>query len=225
MYFKVVLSDDISPLDILDEAEKQLETLRSTVQGQIMVARNNMYQYQMDFSGHSFTKSKQALEDIVDEHITISDRIKVLQELADSAGVDVDHCIVPNKALIDDTPGPFAQALDDCIELVKKDVDKEIKGRTYTVDIIWNKVSQREFQLKQCNGQLLCISNLVAEIDTDMIKLPQEIQVEIENTEKTLELLQLSVDQCCQSYVPSFIANVTTVSTRMEDCVNDMLTQ
>jgi hypothetical protein len=66
----------------------------------------------------------------------------------------------------------------------------------YFIDVVINKVHNLEFQLGQCREDLFCISPLIAEIELDKIRLPQNIKSEVSSAEGLLTRLKLSVIQC-----------------------------
>lgn len=214
---------EISLRDIADEAEDQLQNLKSTVQGQILAAHNSLSSDLQQFQTSSDDTNKQAIIDLETEHETITEQVNTLVELAESAGVDATSCVDARQTLIDSLVGEWADSLVTCIGVIDKEASTLYTNAVYIVDVVFNQVNRLEFQLKQCSGQLSCISAIVQTIQLDMIRLPQNIQTEVNAVETLYATLQISINNCASSHITGYIGEVNPLVLDVETCINKLL--
>lgn len=213
----------MSPRDLEDEAEEQMQALKSTVQGQIFSAHNSLSSDLQEFLTSSDDVNKQAIIDLETEHETVTEQVTTLAELAESAGVDATSCVDARQTLIDSLVGEWADSLVTCIGVIDKEASTLYTNAVYIVDVVFNQVNSLEFRLKQCSGQLSCISTIVTTIQLDMVRLPQNIQTEVNAVESLLETLKISINSCASSHITGYIGDVTPVVSDVETCINKLL--
>lgn len=214
---------DINPFDITDQVAKELASLKAIVQGQIGMAHNNLDSHHMTYQTQSYNKEKLAQIDLAAKLQTAKNQIQTLKNLAASAGVDATTCTDIREKDIESLQLDYVILLVSCISNLNTQAAIHVQDSTYMVDIIFNKVTNLEFQLELCQGQLSCLSPILTLIQSYNIKLPQEIQLEVANAKTYLETLLVPVGQCSDTKVASFINEVNTVLAEIEACINKIL--
>jgi hypothetical protein len=213
----------IRPRDLADEAQEQLDELQSIVQGDIMVAHDDLESLQTDFLTYSDGIVKNGAIEIQQETEAIDLQLSNIKDLAHSYGVDVDSCIDIREEVLDRLPGSYIETMTECIGTVSTEAQRILSDSKYIVDISINKVHDLDFQLRQCRGDLLCISPLVTEISLSKIRLPQNIKTEVQAAESTLTTLKLSTQGCSDDGVAEYASEAGTIIEDIAACVDRII--
>jgi hypothetical protein len=213
----------IRPRDLADEAQEQLDELQSIVQGDIMVAHDDLETLQTDFLTYSDGIVKNGAIEIQQETEAIDLQLSNIKDLAHSYGVDVDSCIDIREEVLDRLPGSYIETMTECIGTVSTEAQRILSDSKYIVDISINKVHDLDFQLRQCRGDLLRISPLVTEISLSKIRLPQNIKTEVQAADSTLTTLKLSTQGCSDDGVAEYASEAGTIIEDIAACVDRII--
>ncbi|RZC40988.1 hypothetical protein BDFB_005026 [Asbolus verrucosus] len=175
----------IQPRDIIDEAQKQLDELKRIVQGDIMVAHDELDNAKTDFFTFSDNTIKDGAVALQQEHETIVGQVTTLKELAHSAGKDISSCTEHREDAINRLPGIYSMEMFRCVRGKTDESDRIVKDSKYIVDIAINTVHHLQQQLDRCGNNILCVEPVVTEIQLDMVRLPANIKTEV--TSKTVQ--------------------------------------
>jgi hypothetical protein len=160
----------LTPRDLADEAEKQLEELRNIVQGDILVAHDDLQSLETAFKTYSDNILKNGAIEIQQESEAVDGQLTTIKDLAHTAGKDVSSCTDIREEVLERLPESYIVAMGNCIGTINNEAQRILDSSTYIVDISINKVNELEFQLRQCRGDILCISPLVTEISLSKIR-------------------------------------------------------
>jgi hypothetical protein len=213
----------IRPRDLADEAQKQLDELQSIVQGDILVAHDNLQSLETAFTTYSDNILKNGAIEIQQESEAVDGQLTTIKDLAHSAGKDVSSCTDIREEVLERLPESYVAAMGDCIRNVNYQAQQILSGSTYIVDITINKVYNLENQLAQCWGDILCISPLVTEISLSKIRLPQNIKTEVQAAESTLTTLRLSSQGCSDDRVAEYTSEANSILGDITACVDRVI--
>jgi hypothetical protein len=212
-----------APRDLVDEAEKQLEELKSTVQGQIIVAHNDLQTIEIDFLSNSNNILQVGTIAIQQEQSTVDGQITQIKELAHAANKDISSCTDIREELLSRLPGEYNEMLRNCIFGKNREEAQIVADAKYIVDVAVNKVHNLEFQFRQCRDDLLCISPLITEIELDKIRLPQNIRTEVNAAQALLTTLKLSVAQCSDQNVSEYTSDANAILQDIISCADRII--
>ncbi|KAH0821387.1 hypothetical protein GEV33_001404 [Tenebrio molitor] len=105
----------LTPRDLADEAEEQLDELKSIVQGDILVAHNDLQTLQTDFLIYSDNIVKNGAIEIQQEFEAVDGQLTTIKDLAHSAGKDVSSCTNIREEVLARLPMRYIEAMGDCI--------------------------------------------------------------------------------------------------------------
>jgi hypothetical protein len=212
-----------APRDLVDEAERQLEELKSTVQGQIIVAHNDLQTIEVDFLSNSNNILQQAVIAIQQEQSTVDEQITQIKELAHAANEDISSCTDIREELLSRLPAEYNEMLRNCIFGKNREEARVVADAKYIVDVAVNKVHNLEFQFRQCRDDLLCLSPLITEIELDKIRLPQNIRTEVSAAQALLTTLKLSVAQCSDQNVSEYTSDANAILQDIISCADRII--
>lgn len=206
-----------------DEAQGQIESLRARVRGEILEAHSNLNSFIIQYQVQKNIVNKLAGLQIFNEHTTVVNQVKSLANLAASAGVDASVCTEPRQEVVDNLANKHYNNLFGCINNVTQKANQLVDDATYQVDIEINTVNRLEFQLNQCNGELLCISTLVTEIELNEIRLPENIKTTVNTVEDLVNSMTGSLNECGNIHVAAFQSECTTNINEIESCIENLI--
>jgi hypothetical protein len=213
----------IRPRDLADEAQEQLDELQSIVQGDIMVAHDDLQSLQTAFLTYSDNILKNGAIEIQQESEAVDGQLTTIKDLAHTAGKDVSSCTDIREEVLERLPESYIVAMGNCIGTINNEAQRILDSSTYIVDISINKVNELEFQLRQCRGDILCISPLVTEISLSKIRLPQNIKTEVQAAESTLTSLRLSTQGCSDDRVAEYTSEANSILGDITACVDRII--
>jgi hypothetical protein len=213
----------LTPRDLADEAAKQLEELRNIVQGDIMVAHDDLQSLETAFTTYSDNIVKNGAIEIQQESEAVDGQLTTIKDLAHSAGKDVSSCTDIREEVLERLPESYIVAMGDCIRNVNYQAQQILYSSSYIVDISINTVYNLEYQLAQCSGDILCISPLVTEISLYKIRLPQNIKTEVQAAESTLTTLRLSSQGCSDDRVAEYTSEANSILGDITACVDRVI--
>lgn len=68
-----------------------------------------------------------------------------------------------------------------------------------------------------------CITPILTTIQLNEVRLPQNIQTEVNAAQNLLNVLFLSVNQCSSTHVTAYVSAATSIVSDAEACVNRLL--
>ncbi|CAH1372986.1 unnamed protein product [Tenebrio molitor] len=213
----------LTPRDLADEAEKQLDELQSIVQGEILVAHDDLQSLETAFTTYSDNILKNGAIEIQQESEAVDGQLTTIKDLAHSAGKDVSYCTDIREEVLERLPENYIAAMGDCIRTINYQAQQILSSSKYIVDIIINKVYSLQSQLTQCWGDILCISPLVTEISLSKIRLPQNIKTEVQAAESTLTTLRLSSQGCSDDRVAEYTSEANSILRDITACVDRII--
>ncbi|XP_044258097.1 uncharacterized protein LOC123007107 [Tribolium madens] len=213
----------ITPRDLIDDATKQLEELKSIVQGQILVAHSDLQQVQQDFQTYGANSAESAAVNIQQEKDTIDSQLQTIKDLAHSAGKDVSACTDIRETVLDRLPRSYVDEMNRHIAGLISEVGTILSDARYIVDISINKVHSLEHQLEKCKGDILCISPLITEIQMNKIRLPQNIKTEVQAAESLADTLKVSVNDASEQNVAQYTSEASSILGDITACVNRII--
>jgi hypothetical protein len=213
----------LTPRDLADEAEEQLDELKSIVQGDILVAHNDLQTLHTDFLTYSENIAENGAIEIQQEFEAVDGQLTTIKDLAHSAGKDVSSCTNIREEVLGRLPGRYIEAMGDCIGNIINEAQRMLESSKYIVDISINKVHELDFQLRQCRGDILCISPLVTEISLSKIRLPQNIKTEVQAAQSTLTTLKLSTQGCSDDRVAEYTSEANSILGDITACVDRII--
>jgi hypothetical protein len=208
---------------LADEAQEQLDELQSIVQGDILVAHDDLQSLETAFLTYSDNIVKNGAIEIQQESEAIDGQLTTIKDLAHSAGKDVSSCTDIREEVLERLPESYVAAMGDCIRTINYQVQEIVYTSSYIVDIIINKVYSLQSQLAQCGGNILCISPLVTEISLSKIRLPQNIKTEVQAAESTLTTLRLSSQGCSDDRVAEYTSEANSILGDITACVDRII--
>ncbi|EEZ97906.1 uncharacterized protein LOC103312155 isoform X2 [Tribolium castaneum] len=213
----------ITPRDLIDEATKQLEELKATVQGQILAAHSELEEIDQDFQTYGVNTADAALITIQQEKETIDAQLQTVKDLAHSAGKDITSCTNIREDVLNRLPSTYAEQIIKQIGGLIKEVGALLSEARYIVDISINKVHDLEHQLANCKGEILCISPLITEIQLNKIRLPQNIKTEVQAAESLVTTLKVSVNDAGEQNVAQYTSEASAILGDITACVNRII--
>jgi hypothetical protein len=108
----------LTPRDLADEAAKQLEELRNIVQGDILVAHDDLQSLETAFTTYSDNIVKNGAIEIQQESEAVDGQLTTIKDLAHSAGKDVSSCTDIREEVLERLPENYIAAMGDCIRTV-----------------------------------------------------------------------------------------------------------
>ncbi|XP_068911304.1 uncharacterized protein [Tenebrio molitor] len=213
----------LTPRDLADEAEKQLNELKNIVKGDILVAHDDLQSLETAFTTYSDNILKNGAIEIQQESEAVGGQLTTIKDLAHSAGKDVSSCTDIREEVLGRLPERYVAAMGDCIGTIHNEAQRILDSSTYIVDISINKVNELEFQLQQCRGEILCISPLVTEISLSKIRLPQNIKTEVQAAESILTTLRLSTQGCSDDRVAEYTSEANSILGDITACVDRII--
>lgn len=219
-----VTGSNINPYDIVDQAEEELSNLKSVIQGEITVAHSSLKQNLGNYQYVVSLKNKYTSIEGSTEYQNILVKIVTLRELGISGGIsNPDSCIKIPQQDLDSAYNSFSSSLLYCLDGYSDESQAIIDDSTYRVDIVFSKVNSLDFQLLQCGGELSCLSSLLILIQNYFVKLPQDIEVEVNTAINFLDVLTAPVNECFDTKLSSFVSHANVIFGTMETCINNML--
>lgn len=212
-----------TPRDIADDALEQLETLKSVVKGEIMAAHDDLNAASADFLNFGENTLQEGKIDIEQEHETVLQQITEVKDLAMGAGYDVSSCTNIREQLLNLLPAEYTDQMSKCISQTSTEESRIMTDARYVVDVYYNRIGDLEFQVKQCKGEILCLSPILTQIQLDVVRLPQYIRTEVIAVEELLKPLQLSVESCSTTKVSEYVGDATAIFQDIQLCVNKIL--
>jgi hypothetical protein len=213
----------LTPRDLADEAEEQLDELKNIVRGDILVAHADLQSLQTAFMTYSDNILKNGAIEIQQESEAIDGQLTTIKDLAHSAGKDVSSCTDIREEVLGRLPERYVEAMGDCIGSINNEAQRILESSKYIVDISINKVHELDFQLRQCRGDILCISPLVTEISLSKIRLPQNIKTEVQAAESILTTLKLSTQGCSDDRVAEYTSEANSILGDITACVDRII--
>jgi hypothetical protein len=213
----------IRPRDLADEAQEQLDELQSIVLGDIIVAHYDLQSYRTAFTTYSDNTLKNGAIEIQQESEEVDAQLTTIKDLVHSAGKDVSSCIDIREEVLERLPNSYIEAMRSCIGTIDNEVHRIVDNSKYIVDISINKVNELEFQLRQCRGDILCISPLVTEISLSKIRLPQNIKTEVQTAESSLTTLRLSTRGCYDDKIAEYTSEANSILSDITACVDRII--
>jgi hypothetical protein len=213
----------LTPRDLADEAEEQLDELKNIVQGDILVAHSDLQSLQTAFMTYSDNILKNGAIEIQQEAEAVDGQLTTIKDLAHSAGKDVSSCTNIREEVLGRLPERYIEAMGDCIGTINNEAQRILESSKYIVDVSINKVHELEFQLSQCRGYILCISPLVTEISLSKIRLPQNIKTVVQAAESTLTTLRLSTQGCSDDRVAEYTSEANSILGDITACVDRII--
>jgi hypothetical protein len=208
---------------LADEAQKQLDELQSIVQGDILVAHDDLQSLETAFLTYSDNIVKNGAIEIQQESEAVDGQLTTIKDLAHSAGKDVSYCTDIREEVLERLPESYVAAMGDCIRTINYQAQQILYSSSYIVDVIINKVYSLQSQLAQCRGDILCISPLVTEISLSKIRLPQNIKTEVQAAESTLTTLRLSSQGCSDDRVAEYTSEANSILGDIIACVDRII--
>jgi hypothetical protein len=213
----------LTPRDLADEAQRQLNELKNIVQGDILVAHDDLQSLETAFTTYSDKIVKNGAIEIQQESELVDGQLTTIKDLAHSAGKDVSSCTDIREEVLERLPENYIAAMGDCIRNINYQAQGILSSSTYIVGIIIYKVYNLENQLAQCWGDILCISPLVTEISLSKIRLPQNIKTEVQAAESTLTTLRLSTQGCSDDRVAEYTSEASSILGDITACVDRII--
>lgn len=200
-----------------------METLRATVRGEILEAHSNLNSFIIQYQVQKNIVNKLAGLQIFNGQTTIVNQINALVNLAASAGVDASECTEPRQEVVNNLSNKHYDNLFSCINTITQKANQLVDDASYQVDIEINTVDRLEFQLNQCNKELLCISALVTEIQLSEVKLPENIKTKVNTVEDLVNSMTGSLNECGNIHVAAFESESANNIKEIQDCIENLM--
>lgn len=188
-----------------------------------MSAYDDLTSASAEFANFGENTLQEGKIDIEQEHETVIEQITQIKDLAMGAGYDVSSCTNIREQLLNLLPQEYTEEMSKCISETSAEESRIMTDARYVVDIYYNQVGDLEFQVKQCKGEILCLSPILTQIELDMVRLPQYIRTEVIAVEELLKPLQLSVQSCSTTKITAYVGDATAIVQDIESCVNNIL--
>ncbi|XP_044258092.1 uncharacterized protein LOC123007102 isoform X4 [Tribolium madens] len=212
-----------APRDLIDEATRQLEELKQTIHGDILVAHDDISGYVIAFNTYADTSFKQAIVSLQEEAESISSQLQTVKDLGHAAGKDISPCTKVREPFLRGLPGHYASAIRNCSMGLIGEAEAITKNAKYIVDITINQVHRLEHQLANCKGEILCISPLLTDIELNKIRLPQNIKTEVQATQSVLTTLRVSVQSCGNDHIAEYTTEASSILNDIMTCVDRII--
>jgi hypothetical protein len=213
----------VKPRDLIEEVEQELVELSRIIQSEIFVAHNRLQFARTDFITYDSNVLSTGAIAVQQEAETLVAQLNTIKDLSHAAGQDISSCTNVREEELEDLPGRYIEQMSECIGVVEKEAFGILDDAKYVIDISMNKVHEIEFHLKQCQGDLLCISPLVTEIQLNRVRLPQNIKAEVQAAESTLSTLELSTQACSEDRIAEYTVEGNAILQDITACVDRII--
>ncbi|XP_044258096.1 uncharacterized protein LOC123007106 [Tribolium madens] len=221
--FAIANAEHFAPRDLIDEATRQLEQLKQTVHGDILVAHDTLRNYVVAFDTFLDTTLREAVVSVQQEAESIDSQLQTIKDLGHSAGKDITKCTKGREPFLRRLSGHYIEAISNCTHGLMGEAEAIAKDAKYIVDITINQVHRLEHELAKCKGEILCISPLLTEIELNKIRLPQNIKTEVQATQSVLVTLRISGQSCGNDHIAQYTTEATSILGDITACVDRII--
>ncbi|XP_044258093.1 uncharacterized protein LOC123007103 [Tribolium madens] len=218
------VQSNIVPYTLYDQALQKLGELRIIVDSAIASAKTNLNSASTahhKYADESLSAAEVKLQDEADK---INGAITDMQNMANSAGVNIRSCLRLTQPQLDRALLNSQHGLATCVSDANKEVDTNIDQAKKEVGDATNNVDELLIQIKACTtGSILCLSPVIRQIDVDKVELPEVIESEVHKAVVLVDTLTPKVDHCSDSNVSTYVTAATSILQTIEDCVNSIV--
>ena len=208
---------------MLDDAQALLDDLSDLVEGNILVAHDQLNNLRYEVVAESINVRLQAEIDIEQEHQVLDLELTNLKELAFAAEADISSCLEGNEDKLAALPDSYTSSMSECITTLQQGSDTTLNDTRYQVDVVYSSVRSLSFALDQCRRDEECISGVIDQIKAATEDLPLQIQVYVDGAEDEMDIVKVKIQNCADTNLANFVLEGSQIMDEITDCVNDII--
>ncbi|KAJ3665285.1 hypothetical protein Zmor_000788 [Zophobas morio] len=213
----------LASADLANEAKEAIEALKGVVQDRILAAHSDLDIGLTTFLTNSENVASNAARAILELQETIDAQLQEIKDLALEADISISPCTNVREQALNKLPGRLIEELGKYVSDAKGQASSATISGFYLVDILINKVQSLDFQLHQCQGDLLCIAPLLTEVENHKVQLVQNVDTEFEAVEYALLTLKLNVQSYSDSRITTYIRDGFDIVRTIRNCANNLI--
>lgn len=208
---------------MVDDATDQLENLRASVTAAIFQGHMDLENLIIDAKAirdDRYTDTEVSLDT---EYERVYNKLQTIKEYFDNAGANMTICLQWREAVVLELPNRCRNDMNDCLKPLDDEVEVVNTNANYTIDIIVTDVDAYDFQLKQCNGQILCLTSLITDIALAEERIPTKVQQQIDDASEQLDALKVPIGECMDAAAAYMVETGDGVVDYIGECLEDYL--
>lgn len=219
------MCNNINEYDLVDEAKNLIQKLRDLLSGEIMGNSSKLESLFDTLRIYSDNAVAQGKIDLDQLHDLFSSQLMSLKELAEASGRDISVCLKPLQDKVTELYDANIETLPDCSSYGNRQMQEIEDTAIYHMNTLMNEIEYLNYQIDRCQGEFLCISPIVTEIDLAMISIPQKVETEVDKAGILTENLKPLLQSCIKSKVGQLSSwGLSIVNDATEDCIQLLYT-
>jgi len=212
--------------DLQQDAEDLVAQLREVVQGSCDSGELRIRAHIEEIVIITQTYIDIAAGQITEELDKLFAEIKIIEESAFSAGVDVTNCISPvinQLYLIEDS---VVVNLTNCINAESTSLQYSVSRATRSLAEIMSSIGRVETQLQQCGtaeDSERCFINVIGQVPTLMNDLPSRVVGVVDGAIAQTEAAKVRFERCAILPIETVILEGEEIVNEIQDCVKNLI--
>lgn len=204
-------------LDLLDNAQQELDQLRDVVYSAINTAHSYLDSLVQETKAQRDDKQLQTEVELDAEYDHIIEKLAAIKQ---DAGNNIDTCFGENEYSITSLPQKYRNIINSCLAPLGKDLDDIQINSNYTIDIHINEVESYAYQITLCKNEILCLTSLITKIAIATESIPAKVEIELNKASAQIDALEVPIGNCMNDSTNSMVLEANDLLDSISECIS-----